>query len=159
MKIRNVHESDYSYIITRINQWWGGRQMSDMLPRLFFSHFQETSFVIEDHDRIIAFVIGFISQTHPKEAYIHFVGVHPDGRKKGYAKKLYHHFFETVKQRGCSIVKCVTSPVNKASIAYHTKLGFDILESDIKIEGISVHKDYDGPDQDRVVFQKILSTT
>jgi ribosomal protein S18 acetylase RimI-like enzyme len=156
MKVRNVRESDYSYIITRINEWWGGRQMSDMLPRLFFSHFQNTSFIIEDQNRIIAFVIGFISQTHPKEAYIHFVGVHPDERKKGYAKKLYNHFFETVKQRGCSIVKCVTSPVNKASIAYHTKLGFDILKSDVQIEEISVQKDYDGPGQDRVVFQKTL---
>ncbi|SFJ49334.1 GNAT family N-acetyltransferase [Thermoflavimicrobium dichotomicum] len=156
MLVRNVRESDYSYIITRVNEWWGGRQMFQKLPRLFFSHFQETSFIIEDKNQIVAFLIGFISQTHPNEAYIHFVGVHPDERKKGYARKLYHHFFEVIKQRGCNIIKCVTSPINKTSIAFHTKMGFAIVESDIEIDGISVQKDYDGPGQDRVVFQKII---
>lgn len=31
-----------------INNWWGGRQMTHLLPRFFFEHFQSTSFIVED---------------------------------------------------------------------------------------------------------------
>ncbi|MFE3981983.1 GNAT family N-acetyltransferase, partial [Priestia sp. YIM B13546] len=42
------------------------------------------------------------------------------------------------------IVRCVTSPVNKASIAYHTKMGFEIEQG---------NKD----NQDKVLFVKYLN--
>jgi mRNA-degrading endonuclease HigB of HigAB toxin-antitoxin module len=69
---------DYYAISPLINEWWGGRQMSDMLPKLFFDHFTNTSFVAEKEGEIIGFLIVFFSQTHSNEAYIHFVGVHPE---------------------------------------------------------------------------------
>jgi len=61
-----------------------------------------------------------------------------------------------VKQNGCNVVRCVTSPVNKVSIAYHTKLGFEIEKGDKKIDDIEVNTNYDGPNQDRVLFIKQL---
>ncbi len=91
------------------------------------------------------FLIGFQSQSDPETAYIHFSGVHPDFRKMQIGKQLYDVFIETVKQRGCTRVKCVTSPVNKVSIAYHTKLGFDIEKGTKTVNGISVFANYDGP--------------
>jgi GNAT superfamily N-acetyltransferase len=78
--------------------------MADMLPKLFFQHFQDTSFVVEHDDQIVAFLVGFVSQTYPEQAYIHFVGVHPEYRKNGLAKQLYERFFETVKAKGCTEV-------------------------------------------------------
>ncbi len=66
------------------------------------------------------------------------------------------NFFNVVKQNNRSIVRCVTSPVNKVSIAYHTKLGFEIEDGDRIIEGLSLNTDYDGPNQDRVLFVKKL---
>jgi hypothetical protein len=75
---RNVIEDDYFKVMDVINNWWGGRQMTHLLPRLFFEHFQSTSFIVEDvNNRLSAFLIGFVSQTHPNVAYIHFVGVNP----------------------------------------------------------------------------------
>lgn len=82
MNIRSVESSDYYIISPLINEWWGGRNMSDMLPKLFFDHFKQTSFIAEEDGRIIGFLIGFLSQSHPKESYIHFVGVHPHWRKR-----------------------------------------------------------------------------
>lgn len=35
--IRQVESSDYQPIISVLNDWWGGRNMSDMLPKLFLS--------------------------------------------------------------------------------------------------------------------------
>lgn len=154
MLIRNILSSDYYSIITVVNDWWGGRQMADLLPRLFFDHFQETSFAIEKDDTIMAFLIGFCSQSQPGEAYIHFVGVHPDHRQHGLGKQLYRLFFEKVKEQGCHTVRCITSPVNTGSIAYHMKMGFRIETGDMTVNGVSVHKDYDGAGKDRILFVK-----
>ncbi|OZI10917.1 GNAT family N-acetyltransferase [Bacillaceae bacterium SAS-127] len=156
MKIRSVKEEDYKALAPLINEWWGGRNMSDMLPKLFFNHFTNTSFIAEEEGEIVGFLIGFLSQNHANEAYIHFVGVHPNHRKHNIGTRLYNEFFQAVKQNGRHIVRCVTSPVNKTSISYHTKMGFEIEEGDKKVDGVSVNTDYDGPNQDRVLFVKQL---
>lgn len=156
MLLRKIEASDYKKVISVIDEWWSGRHMSDMLPKLFFVHFQSTSFIAEEDGNIIGFLVGFFSQTHRNETYIHFVGVHPEYRKAGVARKLYELFFETVKQQGCHTVRCVTSPVNKTSIAFHTRLGFMMEEGDEVQEGIPVHSDYDGQGGSRVLFVKNL---
>ncbi|SFS88715.1 GNAT family N-acetyltransferase [Marininema halotolerans] len=158
MQLRHLQESDYPVIISVLNDWWGGRPMSDMLPRLFFRHFEDTSFIVEEEDRLVGFLVGFISPSHRQEAYIHFVGVHPDYRAQGVARRLYQQFEERVlKQFEPVTIRCVTSPVNKSSIAFHQKVGFTIIPGSVVQEGISIHPDYDGQGQDRVVFQKTIS--
>ncbi|MDM5312377.1 GNAT family N-acetyltransferase [Peribacillus frigoritolerans] len=157
MEIRSVKGSDYYAISPLINEWWGGRQMSDMLPKLFFDHFTNTSFIAEKEGNIVGFLIGILSQSQPGEAYIHFIGVHPEYRKNDIGRQLYNQFFDVVHQNGRNVVRCVTSPVNKSSIAYHTKMGFEMEEGDTFIDGVSVHSDYDGLNQDRVLFMKQLS--
>ncbi|MDQ0271591.1 GNAT family N-acetyltransferase [Cytobacillus purgationiresistens] len=156
MNLRLVRPEDYYEISRLINDWWGGRKMSDMLPKLFFDHFNDTSYIVEKDEVIIGFLIGFVSQTKPNEAYIHFVGVHPEYRKNQVGKKLYHTFFENVKRRSVKIVRAVTSPVNKTSIAYHTRMGFEVEQGDRTADGVSVFSNYDGLGQDRVLFLKIL---
>ncbi|MDF2946467.1 MAG: family N-acetyltransferase [Bacillales bacterium] len=156
MKLRFVIASDYDTILAQINEWWGGRQMSDMLPMLFFEHFNNTSFIAEKDGEVTGFLIGFLSQSNPDEAYIHFVGVHPKYRKQKIGKVLYEEFFKISRQNGRSIIRCVTSPVNKDSINFHMKMGFSIEKGNKMTDSISVFQDYDGPNQDRVVFKKKL---
>jgi ribosomal protein S18 acetylase RimI-like enzyme len=144
MTVRLVKGSDYYVISPLINDWWNGRQMSDLLPKLFFDHFKNTSFIVEEEGEIIGFLIGFLSQSYSNEAYIHFVGIHPQHRGKGIGRHLYNQFFDVIKQNGRNIVRCVTSPVNKASIAYHTKMGFKIEQGNKS-------------NQDKVLFVKYLN--
>lgn len=131
--------------------------MADMLPKLFFVHFRQTSLIVEKDGDIKGFLIGFVSQTFPAEAYIHFIGVHPQYRQKGLGKALYERFFQAVKKLGCKKVWCVTSPVNKNSIKFHLRIGFSIEPGSHTEEGIFIHKDYDGHGEDRVLFCKLLS--
>ena len=156
MNLRPISERDHAPIIAVVDQWWGGRQMAGLLPRLFFTHFQDTSFVIEEAGQLIAFLIGFVSQTQPRQAYIHFVGIHPEQRKRGLGQQLYELFFETVRARGCDSVRCITAPINSGSIAFHRRMGFQIEKSDQQREGVPFTTDYDGPGQDRVLFVKTL---
>ncbi|TVX93524.1 GNAT family N-acetyltransferase [Paenibacillus agilis] len=157
MNIRNVLESDYIPIVAVIDEWWGGRKMADMLPKLFFQHFTHTSFIVEQGKERIGFLIGFVSQTDMNQAYIHFVGVHPSYRKATIATQLYEKFFDKVRELGCTEVRCVTSPVNRTSIAFHTRLGFRMEAGDRLVDGISVTTNYDGKGQDRVLFVKKFS--
>jgi ribosomal protein S18 acetylase RimI-like enzyme len=147
--VRHAKPSDYGRVIGRVNVWWGGREMAPMLPRLFFLHFEGTSFVAEDEQGdLLGFVCGFLSQTDPQEAYIHFVGVSPEHRGAGVGRTLYERFFQEVQAVGRSVVRCVTSPTNMESVAFHEALGFEVDR---------VAEDYDGPGEDRVLLLKRLS--
>ncbi len=155
--IRHAEPSDYQPVISVVDDWWGGRSMADMLPKLFFVYFRQTSFVAEHDGNIVGFLVGFASQTLPNEAYIHFVGVDPDFRKKGLGRLLYIRFFEAVTKLGCTVVRCVTSPVNKESVAFHRRMGFSMEKGEKVIDGLPVAEDYDGRSNDRVLFHKTLN--
>jgi ribosomal protein S18 acetylase RimI-like enzyme len=156
ISLRPVQAADYAPIIQVVDEWWGGRAMQDMLPKLFFVHFHETSFIAEADGIRVGFLIGFLSQTYSDQAYIHFVGVHPDYRLAGVGRRLYAEFFDTVRASGRRMVRCVTSPVNKNSIAFHLGMGFEIEPSETLIDGIPTYRDYDGLGGDRVLFVKRL---
>ena len=143
--LRHAEPDDHARVIAVIDDWWGGRPMAAMLPRLFFVHFRETSFVMEEAGELAGFLCGFLSQTHADEAYVHFVGVDPACRGRGVGRMLYERFFDAVAPR--SVVRCVTSPVNEASIAFHTSLGFEIEKT---------AANYDGRGGDRVLLLRRL---
>ena len=149
VSIRHAKPSDYGRVIGRVNVWWSGRDMAPVLPKLFFLHFEGTSFVAEDEEGdLVGFLCGFLSQTSGDEAYIHFVGVTPDKRGEGLGRTLYERFFEEVRSKGRTVVRCVNSPVNQGSVGFHEALGFEVDR---------VVPDYDGPGEDRVLLVKRLS--
>ena len=154
--IRQIEESDYEGIISVLDEWWGGRRMRAMLPKLFFKHFQETSFLAEVGAAKVGFLIGFFSATYGSEAYIHFAGVHPDFIKSGVGRSLYQHFFEVCRKHKRKVVRCVTSPVNASSIAFHRRMGFQTEPCAEDSSNFPVHRKYDGPGEDRVLFVKTL---
>ncbi len=157
IEFRHLRPSDYRPVISVIDEWWNGRHMADMLPRLFFEHFTDTSFVAERDAELAGFLVGFTSQSRPGEAYIHFVGVRPAERDRGLGRQLYEHFFAAVRARGCSLVRAVTAPVNQGSVRFHQRMGFDVEPGDRQAGGMQVTSGYDGAGQDRVRFVKNLS--
>ena len=146
MLTRHAQAADYGRVIGVIDEWWGGRRMAAMLPKLFFVHFRDTSFVVEDDGELVAFLCGFRSQTYDDEAYIHFVGVSPEHRTAGLGRMLYERFFSAIAPR--TTVRCVTGTVNERSIAFHKAMGFEIDRID---------ENYDGQGQARVLFVKRLA--
>jgi len=144
VKIRHAEPSDYGRVIGVVNTWWSGRQMAPMLPKLFFVHFEGTSFVAEDEEgELVGFLVGFLSQTHDDEAYVHFVGVDPRRRGSGLGRELYERFFDAVRSEGRGVVRCVTSPVNVDSVAFHESIGFRVDRVD---------ENYDGSGEARVLL-------
>jgi predicted GNAT superfamily acetyltransferase len=147
LDIRRADPADYGRVIAVLDEWWGGRRMRDMLPQLFFVHFSGTSLVAERDGELAGFLVGFLSQSEPEEAYVHFAGVDPGERGKGLGRELYERFFALARAAGRRRVSCVTSPANTGSVAFHRAIGF---------EPGPPQADYDGPGEDRVVLTRFL---
>ena len=145
VNVRHAEPDDYAAVIDVVDDWWGGRAMAAMLPKLFLFHFRDTSLVAEVDGDLAGFLCGFCSQTFADEAYIHFVGVDPAQRGAGVGRVLYERFFDAVRPR--TTVRAVTSPVNERSIAFHRALGFEVDRVDDA---------YDGPGEPRVLLVKRL---
>ena len=146
---------DFDAIAVSVDGWWG-RPVAGLLHRFMFEHFGDTSFVVRVDNRPVAFLLGFVSPTQPDEAYVHMLGVDPSHRGEGWGRRLYQAFFTLVHQRGVSRVRAVTSPVNRASIAFHRAMGFTLEPGDLVVDDIPVHTGYDGPGVDRVTFVRHL---
>lgn len=159
LTVRRPVREDWDRVMAVMPDWWAGRDLRGMLPRIFFEHFCDTSFVVERGDDLLAFLVGFVCPDHADEAYIHFVGVHPSLRRTGLARDLYGRFFALAREEGRSVVRAVTAPVNRGSIAFHTALGFAILPGDGEVDGLPVTAER-GPQGDSVVrFELRLEET
>ncbi|MGW0546192.1 GNAT family N-acetyltransferase [Streptomyces altiplanensis] len=156
--VRHPTAEDHPRVLGVLDTWWGGfkgdagsLERALLLPRLYFQHFTPSSFLVEQPDgELVAFLVGFLSQTEPDVAYIHFVGVDPSLQGQGIGQVLYRAFFAHARSHGRRYVHCVTSPENTGSQAFHTRLGF---------APTGIRKDYDGPGLDRVAFTLDLGET
>ena len=129
LRLRPLEQSDRERILAVVDEWWG-RPMPALVPRPFFSHFRATSFAIEREGELVAFLIGFFSQTNRDESYIHAVGVSPACRGRGLGRFLYERFFDVVARGGRRRVRAITSPANAGSIEFHRRLGFTVAVPD-----------------------------
>lgn len=154
---RHPVPSDHPRVLDVLDRWWanlkgddGARERALLLPKLYFQHFATTSFVVEDENgRLAAFLVGFLSQSEPDAAYIHFVGVDPLKHGQGVGRALYRAFIDLAAKNGRHVVRSVTSPENTRSRAFHSSLGFSASE---------VIADYDGPGLARVEFSMRTAT-
>jgi GNAT superfamily N-acetyltransferase len=163
-ELRQAREEDYHAIAAGLQTWWtqpgmgeaGARERAALVPRLWLQHFAGTSLVAEHDGRLVGFLIGFLSQDRPDEGYIHFVGVAPDARRTSVGRTLYQRFFETCQRASRTRVRCITSPQNMLSIAFHMAMSFEV-EPGTEGTGLVLAKaDYDGPGVHRVAFVRAL---
>jgi GNAT superfamily N-acetyltransferase len=164
LALRHPEPEDQLRVLDVMDAWWAGFQGETgslqrrlLLPRLFFQHFADSSYLLErDDGHLGAFLIGFLSQSQPQVGYIHFVGVDPTFRRAGLGARLYNQFFRYAASHGCTAVRCITSPSNTTSVAFHAGLGFAVDPSDTMIDGIAIQRDYDGRGLDRVTFTRSI---
>jgi N-acetyltransferase len=125
LNLRQLEPEDRTRVQAVVDEWWG-RPMGALLQRPFFSCFQDTSLVVERQGELVAFLVGFLSQSHPDEGYVHAVAVAPEWRGQGLARLLYRCFVDVARRHGRRRIRAITSPINSASLAFHLRLGFEI---------------------------------
>lgn len=156
VELRRPDAGDHAAVVAVIPDWWGlpaDTHLTALLPRLFFQHFSDHSFLATDASGLAAFLIGFHSSAQADVAYIHFVGVRPDLREGGLARTLYEAFFAEAVTAGRRRVDAITGPGNRRSQAFHRSMGFEATGI-AEIDGVRAWPDYDGPGEHRVAFTR-----
>jgi L-amino acid N-acyltransferase YncA len=154
---RPLVADDHETVLATLAAWSGGQDMHALLPEVLFSHFSDTSIVVEEPEgSLIGFVIAFVSQTRSGTGFIHLVWVRPDARHLGVARQLYLRVFELLRQRGCHRVEAVTISRNTGSLAFHDRMGFTALGPGGPPHGTPVVSHDAGPGQGRVALERSL---
>jgi ribosomal protein S18 acetylase RimI-like enzyme len=144
--IRAATPEDYDAIALVVDDWWG-RPVLGSLPRLFLDQFWRTSLIIDGRTGPDAFLVGILSPADAARAYIHFVGVSPAIRGRGYARLLYEEFFRLARADGRTAVAAITAVANAGSVAFHRAMGFSVT---------GPVENYNGPSRDMLVFERVL---
>lgn len=156
---RRPTEDDHTRVVAVVDEWWGGRRLHDLMPRLWFQHFSGTSWIAEDADgRLRGFVVAFVSQDDPTTGYIHMIAADPNLRRHGLGRTLYERAVADLATRGARRVMAITWPGDRISIAFHRALGFREVDGPgtQPLYGTAAYPDYDGAGEDRVVFRRDL---
>lgn len=154
MEITLCSKADFDQIHQDIADFWGNDRTLHLHHPIYLYEFGNSAYVIKEGEKVVGYLFGFLSQTAPV-AYVKFVGVRRSHQRKGIGRRLYEHFIEFAKMKGCKELKAITKPTNKSSIAFHKSIGME-LQGEPSEEGIPVVRDYSGPGLDRVVFRKII---
>lgn len=125
---------------------WMGREVGLVMHRLFFDQLGPHGVWATDRDELVGFLLGLISARDADLAYVHFHIVDPRRRGQGIGALLYRAFADRAHAAGCVRVRALAPLWNAPSIAFHRRLGFIGREE----------RDYVGPGQDRIVFERAL---
>ena len=159
LKIRSTLEEDFVEIADLAENCSPMETERNSIYHIFTKYFRSTSFVAElPSGELGGFLLGFISQENPEEAYIHLLCVDPKMRGKHIGKKLVEKFTEELALKNCKKIYLITKPVNWNSISFYKKLGFleDKSLETINILGTNAVKNYNGMGQHMVVFYKLI---
>jgi ribosomal protein S18 acetylase RimI-like enzyme len=159
VRYRRPTEADYPTIVPLVDDWWGGRHMDVLLPRLWLQHFTGTSWIGETDDGAIAgFLVGFLSPDRRDEAYCHMIATNPNLRGRGLGRELYERFFADARADGRRRVVAVTWPGNRTSLAFHLAMGFTIEAGPgtQNLYGTPAYPAYDHDREDRAVLVRAL---
>ena len=145
MRIRGLTKGDYDYIISVLDQWWGGPAGRRADP-MFFYEFGEHALVAEKDGQVIGFLLGVMVPAPSATGYVHLVGIHPDHRRRGVGKRLYEQFSERCRGAGMKRLKSLGSSGHEGPARFRESMGFECNEV----------ADHAGPGRARAVFVKEL---
>lgn len=89
---------------------------------LLCSHFASTSIVAEREGRVVGFVLGYRPPTDPDALFVWQVGVTPEARGRGLARRLLDEVLVRPGCRGVRHLTATVSPDNAASLALFRSL-------------------------------------
>jgi ribosomal protein S18 acetylase RimI-like enzyme len=152
---RRPTEADYPGIVRVIDDWWGGRKVDILLPRMWLQHFTGTSWLAETEDgRLAGFLVGFHSPDRPNVAYCRLIATNPNLRRRGLGRALYERFFDDALRAGRREIRAITWPGNRAAIDFHRALGFEVEAGpgSQNLYGTPAQAGYDFDREDRAIL-------
>lgn len=161
MEVRNIKEADFLDCVNIVKKSWPEFKERESIYHLFAKYFSNTSFVCEHDGKVVAFLLGFLSQVDEITAYIHLASTDPQFQRNGFASTLYRHFFYIARNQGSKKVCLIVNPDNIPSLEFHKRLGFQISNKGtlVKVGEVDAIKDYNGPGNHMVMFSRELTAS
>jgi GNAT superfamily N-acetyltransferase len=153
MEVTVCSKEDYDQILTEFNDFWEHDRTLPLHHPTITNEFGNSSFVIKEGKKVIAYLFGFLSQMGPV-GYVHLISVRQGYRNKGLGRQLYDHFTMFALEHGCTHLKAITSTGNTVSIAFHKSIGMMPTGPRNEKYDVPVVINYGGPGKDRVIFMK-----
>jgi len=159
-RFRRIREQDFLEIMRLAESCDPIPLERDSIYHLFTRHFGDTCFVAVDKGRIVAFLLGIISQTNRRIGYVHSICVDPNWRRRGIGRRLYQRFMSKIVDQGCRRVFLIVNPANIVSIEFHKRLGFrECLDDElVELGDVKAIRDYTGPGKHMVVLWRVASS-
>jgi GNAT superfamily N-acetyltransferase len=146
LQIRGLDKSDYDYVVSVLDRWWGGPSGQRASP-VFFYELGSDALVVEEHGKVVGFLLGFVVRVSSEPTgYIHLVGIDPEHRRRGVGHLLYERFVDRCRGAGVKRLKAIAAVGNEGSVRFHEAMGFSATEV----------ADYAGPGRARMVFERTL---
>lgn len=148
--------ADFDEILAKLDAFWGSADphrletIRHLHHPMFVEELGDLALVVREDGHVVAYLLGFVVAAK-RLAYVHLVAVRRDHQRSGLATRLYRHFMDAARARGCACIKAITSPSNRESIAFHARLGMEAI-GEAGPDGIAVVPDYSGPGVHRVVM-------
>ncbi len=147
-------KADFDQIITEHSEFWDDDRTFPLHHSMFIFEFGDSAFVVREGGKVIAYLLGFLSQVE-RVGYVHMVAVREGFRRRGLANDLYEHFIDHCRQQGCTGIKATAAPDNEKSIRFHTAIGMT-MDGDCTVNGVPAVRGYARPGVDRVVFRMAI---
>lgn len=153
-------EADYDTLITVVDEWWAGRPVRRLLPRLWLRHFAGWSWLARlDGDRLVGFAIGLPSPGLPDTVALHLLGVDPNHRRRGIGRGLAARLADDATAAGANRIETVIATGDPVAVAFLRAVGYAVVAGPGRrpIHGVPAHADYDGPGEDRILLVRDLA--
>ena len=114
LKVDRATDADFHQIVRDIVDFWGSDRTLRLHHAMYVHELADTSYVIKDGDRVIAYLFGVIAESK-QVAYASLIGVRNSHKRQGLGERLYELFQEYARARGCTKLTAVTDPSNANS--------------------------------------------
>ena len=159
--IREAYEDEFLQVYNLVSISPPLERYFQHFYRIMLRYFSSTCFVAEFEEKLVGWLMGFISQNNPDTYFLWQIGVHPDMQGRGLGGLLLDAVEKKVIELGCSRIEVTIDPENTSSEKLFLINGYNNISSSIGsttlINKRKAVKDYYSPERHFMVFEKKLN--
>ena len=156
---RTANETDFLQVYHFVSGCPPLENYYEHVYKILLRYFGNSCFIAEIRNRVVGFVLGFISQTHSEKTYFLWqIGVAPFMQGTGLGNRLLAEVEKWTKEKGCQRIEATIDPENVPSQKLFEKRGFvNISQKEgktVTVKGCTAVKDYYKPGRHFMLYEK-----